>query len=420
MNSRVVLLFYAIIWLTNIGCDNSEVEKAPDLPLLIIANITHIEPTLATVQSITINDGGAEITSRGICFSKNPAPSTSDAKTHDGAGIGYFTSLIEGLEPGNSYYVRAYAINSAGTSYSEPERFETPPITAPIISTLPIESINFPTALSGGNVISDGNSPVTSRGICWSTDINPTIEDSKTHDGNGEGSFTSTMTDLHTSFRYYARAYATNSIGTSYGEEIVFSGVVDADGNYYTTVEIGTQVWLKENLKTTKYNNGEQIEFVANQSADNTKWGALQTGAWSAYNNNSASVSGNLYNWYAVVDTRGVCPVNSHIPSEAEWTTLIDYLGGSSVAGGALKEAGREHWINNDLGATNSSGFTSLPGGFRSATGFHGLYTNGVYWTSKDWTRTRGLSYQTINSRIDVIGAQSEKFMGYSVRCIKD
>lgn len=196
--------------------------------------------------------------------------------------------------------------------------------------------------------------------------------------------------------------------------------VADFEGNIYKTVTIGTQVWMEENLKTTKYNDGTSIQFVT----DNTVWAALKTPAYCWYDNNGGNykdIYGAIYNWYAV-NTGKLCPYGWHVPSDDEWTTLITFLGGESVAGNKLKETGTVHWNSPNNGATNMSGFTALPGGVRSNFGgtFYFLGQAGDWWsstlqiTSQAWHRSLAGSTSSI-SRDGLYLS-----FGVSVRCIKD
>jgi len=195
--------------------------------------------------------------------------------------------------------------------------------------------------------------------------------------------------------------------------------VTDVDGNIYHTVTIGTQVWMVENLKTTKYSDSTSIPDVT----DNTAWYALTTGACCDYNNSAINnmTYGKLYNFSAVIDSRKLCPTGWHIPTDAEWTTLSAFLGGEDVAGGKLKEAGVTHWTTPNASADNSSNFTALPGGFRHNTGpFDYIGISGMWWSSsaestitawdRDISNTEGILYRAFNF----------KGMGISVRCIKD
>lgn len=192
------------------------------------AAVTTTDPSEVTSSSavsggIVTSDGGAEVTCRGVVWSKDHNPTISfDTKTSDGSGIGKFTSTITGLEPGTTYYVRAYATNALGTSYGEEVSFTTQAV-KPTVSTTEADEITQTSAKVGGNVTATGGAEVTERGIVWSTSKNPTTSGNKKQVGNGTGSFTAELTDLSIATTYYVRAYAINSVGTSYGEEISFT-----------------------------------------------------------------------------------------------------------------------------------------------------------------------------------------------------
>lgn len=196
--------------------------------------------------------------------------------------------------------------------------------------------------------------------------------------------------------------------------------VVDIDGNVYHTVTIGTQVWMVENLRVTKYRNGDPITNVTS----NTLWTGLNSGAYCWYNNDVANKGtyGALYNWYAVNDSRGIAPAGWHVPTQDERTILDNFLGGSSVAGGPLKEAGTVHWASPNTGATNSSGFTAVPAGYRvSGTGaFSSLGFQNYSWTTTESSATsayrRQLQYNAANSPTGI----SDKKSGFAVRLVKD
>ena len=198
----------------------------------------------------------------------------------------------------------------------------------------------------------------------------------------------------------------------SYGQT-----VTDIDNNVYNTVAIGSQVWLKENLKTTKLNTGTAIPLVT----DNTEWVNLTTAGYCWYGNLSTNgaIYGALYNWYAV-NTKNLCPTGWHIPTNAEWQTLIDYLGGSSVAGNKLKEAGTSHWALNTTG-TNESGFTGLPGGQRGGYGaFDLLKGSASFWSSTE-ENTNFAGIWNLSLYGGLVQYFSEgKAAGKSCRCIKD
>ena len=195
--------------------------------------------------------------------------------------------------------------------------------------------------------------------------------------------------------------------------------VTDIDGNTYQTVKIGDQIWMAENLKVTRYRNGDDIPIVTNYS----EWGDLSTGAWCIYGNTSGSYYGLLYNWYAVNDVRNIAPEGWHVPSRAEWGTLIEYLGWDNVAGGKMKETGTSNWAAPNTGATNESGFTALPGGRRSPHGFYGdLSANAYFWSSSEDLSRDGNAWNRILNydNSEVYDGSYHKKNGLSVRCVRD
>ena len=187
-------------------------------------DVTDITSMTARCGGNIVDDGGADITARGVCWSTSQNPTITGSHTTDGSGTGSFTSNITGLNAGTTYYVRAYATNSEGTSYGSQKSFTTTQhYEPPTVTTNNVTGITETTAVCGGNVTADGGATVTARGVCWSTSQNPTISDSHTTDGSGTGSYTSNMTGLNAGTTYYVRAYATNEKGTVYGEEKMFT-----------------------------------------------------------------------------------------------------------------------------------------------------------------------------------------------------
>ena len=195
--------------------------------------------------------------------------------------------------------------------------------------------------------------------------------------------------------------------------------VTDIDGNVYHAVTIGTQVWMVENLKTTKYRDGTSIPNVTG----NTAWSILTTGAYCDYNNtpSNSATYGRLYNWYAATDAHNIAPTGWHVPTDAEWSTLTTYLGGESVAGGKLKEIGTTHWTSPNTGATNETGFTALPGGYRDYGGtFYGIGDYGYWWSATENDATYAW-YRNMNYDFsDVSSYNVDKELGFSVRCVRD
>jgi uncharacterized protein (TIGR02145 family) len=195
--------------------------------------------------------------------------------------------------------------------------------------------------------------------------------------------------------------------------------ISDIEGNVYHTITIGTQEWMVENLKTTKFNDGTSIPLIT----DNTTWSNLSTDGYCWYNNDAATYKntyGALYNWYAV-NTGKLAPTGWHVPTDAEWATLINYLGGESVAGGKLKETGTTHWRSPNTGATNESGFTALPGGGRNYYGiFDVIYNNGGWWSETVDDLTHAWSRYVYYLDGNVTRYNNTKTSGWSVRCIHD
>jgi uncharacterized protein (TIGR02145 family) len=311
------------------------------------------------------------------------------------------------------------------------------------LSTLPVGNITATSAVSGGNITNGGGTPVTQRGVCWSTAPNPTTANNTTSDGSGLGSYTSTLTGLVAGATYYVRAYAINSAGTAYGNQVQFTAAgggggivsnpgagVTFGGYTYATVVLGNgQEWMAENLRTTTYANGDPIPNVT----DGNAWIQLTTGAWAHYENNASYENpyGKLYNWYAVADPRNVCPAGWHVPTDAEWNTLVGYLdptyypnanGSQSVtAGGKMKSMGMQYWILNE-GATNESGFSGLPGGGRNLDNgnFYSLGSYGYWWSaSESGAEFAWFRYLTNDDAVIGRGSIYDRY-GFSVRCLRD
>jgi uncharacterized protein (TIGR02145 family) len=310
----------------------------------------------------------------------------------------------------------------------------------PTITTAEITDITPYTAIGGGDVTDDGGYGIIARGIVWGRFPNPTLDNNKTNDGSGTGSFTSEMTDLKSNSAYHVRAYATNSKGTAYGNQVSFRAVqdtgtvTDIDGNIYKTVKLGDQWWMAENLRTSRYRNGVTIPNVT----DLARWSNLTTGAWVNYDNNASYdiVYGKLYNWYAVIDTGGLCPDDWHVPSDGEWRELEIHLGMTeqqledpyregSDAGGILKSTRTEpdphpRWSNPNTGANNESKFSGLPGGVRgSGINFIQIGITGSWWSSTEYNTRSANSRSLYYNHTGIFGTNEIKEHGHSIRCLR-
>jgi uncharacterized protein (TIGR02145 family) len=397
-------------------------------PILTTVNITNITAISATSGGNITEDGGFPVLFRGVCWSINPNPTINDDTTDDANGSDSFISHLSDLDINTKYYIRAYAINIIDTGYGNELNFTTKD-GIPKLTTSEVTNITTTSATSGGNITDDGGFPLTVCGVCWNITGSPTINDNKTTDGADTGSFINQLTGLDPSTTYNVRFYATNTNTTNYGNEITFitdfscglSKLYDYDGNLYNTVKIGEQCWIAENLKTTKYKNGTSIPLVT----DNSLWSNLTSPGYCWYINDSATYGqtyGALYNWYTV-NTNKLCPTGWHIPTDAEWTTLTNYLGGEYIAGGKLKETGTVHWNSPNTGATNEIGFTALPGGYRYLDGtFEKVGDHGGWWSASEyhyyeneaWLREISCNFSVIFSEPD------DKRYGYSIRCLRD
>lgn len=195
--------------------------------------------------------------------------------------------------------------------------------------------------------------------------------------------------------------------------------IIDIDSNVYHSVKIGRQNWLRENLKTTRFRNGDPIPNIG----DPAEWRKLSKAAYCNYDNDVvfAITYGRLYNWFAAVDSRNICPKGWHVPSEPEWFELTAWLGGVAVAGGKLKEEGTGHWSAPNTGATNESDFTALPGGYRGNKGaFQILDDFCFFWTSSDYDQSSAWSLFLQNNSEEITRIENLKTFGFSVRCVQD
>ncbi len=403
-----------------------------------IATVTTVTITSIMAQSASgggsvTGDGGSAVTSKGVCWSTSPGPTINDPMTVSGSGTGTFSSNITGLNPSTLYYVRAYAVNGVGTYYGNEVSFTTQNGII-LLTTTAASGIAWYTATSGGSITSDGGSSVTIRGVCWNTVPNPTTANSKTLDGTGTGSYTSSMTGLAMNTKYWIRAYATNNIGTQYGNEITIitkdcSVLTDArDGKSYNVVLLGSQCWMAQNLNYGSMVSGA-IEQTSNSipekycydniSSNCDTWGGLyQWGEAVQYYNGASNTTS--WNPAPTGNVTGICPADWHLPTNTEWDVLCATLGGTGVAGGKLKETGTIHWNSPNAGATNSSGFTALAGGIRHIDqNFIGMMNYNQFWTTTQ--NSDNAYYRSMNYNYEYVTSNMYwKTTGSSIRCIQN
>ncbi|MBP5709879.1 MAG: fibrobacter succinogenes major paralogous domain-containing protein, partial [Bacteroidales bacterium] len=432
---------------TGTSYGNELTFRTQTYPTVTTNAISNISATTATSGGIVTDDGGAQITERGVCWSTSPSPTIADSHTSDGAGTGEFTTTLTSLNGNTTYYVRAYATNYIGISYGDEKTFITP--TAPTVTTDSVTNISTNTATIHGNVTFDGRITVTECGICWNTTGNPTMTDYAIASGSNTEIFTVNMTGLYSGTTYYVRTYAINAVDTSYGivksfNTIFICGekIIDYDNNEYNTLQLGTQCWMKENLRTTHYSNGTSITLGSSTNS---------TTAYIYYPDNDAnnvSIYGYLYNWPAVMNgaasssanpsmVQGVCPKDWHVPSHSEWTQLTDYVSSqnqywcgsnstyiakalSSISGWQPATTTNECYPSINTYDNDATGFNGLPAGLYngSSTSYLGEWAG--WWSctvsSGNSIHRRSLLFDSASVTIST----SDKYFGRSVRCVKD
>ena len=331
----------------------------------------------------------------------------------------------------------------------------------PQLTTNPAIDIFYNSVKSGGNTISIGSSSIQSKGVVWSTSLNPTVElSTKTIDGSGNSNFNSQISNLDSNTEYYIRAYATNSSGTGYGNHIQFkttfapiiagNGFSDINGNSYSSLIINNKEWSSKNLAVKKYRNGDNIPEVQSPS----DWANLTTGAWCYYNNDSSNETfGILYNWYAVNDSRGLAPNGWHIPSDNEWGLLqqnLIYAGyncdgdtnlltnegerndklGKAIASTTFQQGTSTPNIGSPANVPNTNnrtGFSALGSGGRGSDGgFQWLNKTEHWWSTSTFISNNKKTYVKNRAIVGHIqyglnnNGGSSRNHGYSVRLIKD
>jgi uncharacterized protein (TIGR02145 family) len=386
-----------------------------------------------SVSANVISLGGNTISQHGFCWgiASNPDISGTHSSLGPLSNTGKFTEQLANLISNTKYYIRPYLKYANGVLYGIQIDTTTLKLNLPAITTTDISNKTQTTATSGGNVTSDGGSQITARGVCWSASPDPIVSGSHTTNGSGTGIYVSNLTGLTPNTFYYVRAYATNSVGTSYGNQVMFRTPIVCGSNVthggvnYQTIQIGAQCWFKENL-----NIGNRINGSQNQTNNSTieKY---------CYDDNVANcyTYGGLYQWdemmqYVTTEgAKGLCPDGWHIPTDLEWCTLtrnIDLTVNCNAMGYIGTDAGYKMkstsgWNNNGNG-NNSSGFTALPAGdWNTVAGTFGrLGIETTFWTSTVYNTAIAWDRSLNSSQFGVSRNYYYKTNGFSVRCLQD
>ena len=363
------------------------------LPTVTTEAATAISSTQGQLNGYVVEHPDYPVTERGFLFADN-TQFNGAVEYSTGAGSGQFHYTVSNLQLATRYYYRAYAQSAMGITYGDVLYFDTQ-AEMPTVLTLDVTDVKASRATVTGNVTATGSAFVTHRGVCWSIAQNPTLNDSHTDDGNGLGIFTSHITGLTPDTIYFVRAYATNSVGTTYGEQRSFTTtspffcgfdtVTDYDGNVYHTVEIGQQCWITENLRTTHYADGTIIP-IGTELSENTAYRYYPSGS-----SVNVPAYGCLYNWAAVMHgaasssenpsgVQGICPPGWHVPSEAEFAQLTTYVAGQGQYGCGGDTSNIIRALASNIGweclgvsscnadynqfLNNATGFSAVPAGY--------------------------------------------------------
>ena len=410
--------------------DSNSPTPSANVPIVTTVAVSSIAITTAISGGIVLSDSGSSVTARGVCWSTSPNPTVTGNKTTDGSGLGSFTSNLTGLTANTTYYIRAYATNAKGTGYGNEVTFATQPLSTLTVQTTAITNITATTASSGGTVNTTGGASITARGVCWSTNANPTLADSYTSDGIGAGTFSSSIIGLMANTVYHVRAYATNITGTVYGSDLSFTTLHAVSFNCGSTLTINhvagavapvtktvtygtvtnipglpTKCWITSNLgadhratavdDTTEASAGWYWQFNRKQGYKHNGITRTPNTAW------ISSISGSS-NWIAANDPCTLELGSSwRLPTTTEWENVSN-----------LK------WRNRD--------FAWLSGLWLHAAGsLHGsdgsLFNRGdggVNWSNEQYSANLAWEMEYYQFNCNTMMAAKEA--GFNVCCIKD
>jgi uncharacterized protein (TIGR02145 family) len=404
-------------------------EKEIHPPAIGKPVISKITVRSADVECKLIWDGGSQVTGSGFCWNTTGDPTIADSYVMAEISEGKFFCTIDSLVNGTRYYIRSFARNKESLSYGLAASFRTEPYRKPSVINGGIHGVTHNSIFVGLGKIEDNTGNIISKGACWSTSVNPTIDDHKVDLGGGAEAVNFAIEGLQPGTIYYLRCYATNPAGTSYtGNQVArtFDGsMTDYEGHVYYTVCLGSQEWMNRNLETCFYSNGDRIATTGTPTV-NIEQEQQPAYQWAFLGHEEhpelLDDYGRLYTWYSATDSRKICPDGWHLPTRDEWNELIIHLGGDNLTSEYLRQNFHLSW-NNPLNPGLEGSYWAQLAGFRLAAGQfqYGSYY-GTYW----WAATEvspGVANVTYcgPSSIDAVAiAEKNKKDGYSVRCIRD
>ena len=414
----------ALFLLVIVSCEKEIRPPAVGKPL--ISNIT---VKGAVVESKIVWDGGSRITECGFCWNTTGNPTIEDFHTQANELEGKFFCILDTLKEGTWYYIRSYARNREDLSYGLMANFLTKAFKKPVLSYYNIHGVTHNALFCNLGPIDDNTGNIISKGVCWSTSANPTINDQKVDLGSGSGVTNCAIEGLQPGTVYYLRCYATNIAGTTYGGNLVgrtFDGfMTDIEGHIYYTVRLGNQDWMNRNLETSYYTNGDRITTTGTQTV-NIEMENQPAYQWAFLGHEDhpelLDDDGRLYTWYTATETRKICPSGWHLPSLDEWNELFSHLGADTLTSRDLRWCFNYHW-DSPVNPENEGSFWAQLAGFRLPTGqFQYASHDGTYW----WSSTESspdnayVAYCGPSDIDRVSTAEQNKKYGLSVRCLKD
>lgn len=415
-----------------------------EIPTVSTNEASEITTRTAFISGNILSEGKSKVTEKGFYWSTEYFEEKSDNKIQsENYYEGYenpavrdsIRATLNNLTQNTKYYVRAFAKSMEGEAYGNIISFTTQEQTIIELTTNAITNKTGTSVTSGGNILYDRGYPILRRGVVLSKNPNPTINDLKFNEGSGMGAFSVVISGLEPNAEYYIRAYATDHLGTCYGNELKFKfygkegTLTDIDGNVYHYITIGNQRWMVENLRTTRFRNGTVIPTTTPVDQPiASEWGMSFNPIyqWPAGGDESnVEKYGRLYTQDAMLSDL-LAPEGCRIPTNEDWDELYLYLGGNELAIPQMKDAGSMYWVNDTTARTNTSGFSAVPAGFRYLPGYFIGFGERAVWWSRTFIGGFRQGCWCIESYIKEIRSNSNQFhwsgesrdYAFPVRCI--